>query len=257
MAKFNKDSFGGTMGVVLAVSLLCSVVVAGAAVGLKSAQNKQKAIDKQKNILQAAGLLSGSQQVDVAKLYAERVESRVVDLATGEYVQDMKSFDARAAAKDPAQSVKIPKEQDIASIQTRAKYAEIYAVKDANGNVEQYVLPMHGSGLWSIMYGFVAVKNDGNTINGLTYYEQGETAGLGGEIANPLWQKNFVGKKLYDDSGSLKIYVGRGGSKDREHGVDGLSGATQTTKGVNNSFKYWFSENGYAPFLEKIKAGAK
>ncbi len=195
MAKFDKDSFGGTMEIVVAVSLLCSVVVAGAAVGLKSTQNEQKALDKQKNILQAAGLLSDS-KADVKKLYAERIEPRVVDLATGDYVEGVKDFDARAAAKDPAQSIKIPKEQDIASIQTRAKYAEVYLVKDTSGKVEQIVLPMHGSGLWSIMYGFVAVKNDGNTINGITYYEQGETAGLGGEIANPLWQKNFVGKKI-------------------------------------------------------------
>lgn len=258
MAKFDKDSFGGTMEMVVAVSLLCSIVVAGAAVGLKSTQNEQKALDKQKNILQAAGLLSGSSnKADVKKLYAERVESRVVDLATGDYVSDVKDFDARAAAKDPAQSIVIPKEQDVASIQTRAKYAEVYLIKDPAGKVEQIVLPMHGSGLWSIMYGFVAVKNDGNTINGVTYYEQGETAGLGGEIANPLWQKNFAGKKLYDDSGSLKIRVARGASADAAHGVDGLSGATQTTKGVNNSFKYWFSENGYAPYLNKIKAGAK
>lgn len=101
---------------------------------------------------------------------------------------------------------------------------------------------------------FCGGKADGNTINGLTYYEQGKTAGLGGEIANPLWQQNFVGKKLYDDSGSLKIRVARGASADAEHGVDGLSGATQTTKGVNNSFQYWFSENGYLPYLNKIKA---
>ncbi len=168
MAKFDKDSFGGTMEIVVAVSLLCSVVVAGAAVGLKSTQNEQKALDKQKNILQAAGLLSDS-KADVKKLYAERIEPRVVDLATGDYVEGVKDFDARAAAKDPAQSIKIPKEQDIASIQTRAKYAEVYLVKDTSGKVEQIVLPMHGSGLWSIMYGFVAVKNHGNTITGITY----------------------------------------------------------------------------------------
>lgn len=210
-------------------------------------------MDKQKNILQAAGLLSGSLK-DVKALYGERVEARIVDLATGEYVSNIQDFDARAAAKDPDQNVSIPKSEDIAGIQTRAKYAEVYLVKDAAGKVEQIVLPIHGSGLWSIMYGFVAVKADGNTINGLTYYEQGETAGLGGEIANPLWQQNFVGKKLYDDSGSLKIRVARGASADAEHGVDGLSGATQTTKGVNNSFQYWFSENGYLPYLNKIKA---
>ncbi len=253
MAKFDKDSFGGTITVVVAVSLLCSVIVASAAVGLKSAQNEKKLLDKQRNILGAAGLLS--EGVDVPKLYAERVEPRIVDLATGEYVEGVKDFDARAAAKDPQQNVRIDPEADVAGIQARAKYAEVYLIKDDAGKTGQIVLPMHGSGLWSVMYGFVAVKPDGNTINGLTYYEQGETAGLGGEIANPLWQKNFVGKKLYNEQGDVAIRIGKGASADKEHGVDGLSGATMTTKGVQGSFQYWFSQNGFGPYLAKIKAG--
>lgn len=253
MAKFDKDSFGGTLAVVVVVSLLCSVIVAGAAVGLKPAQNEKKLLDKQRNILGAAGLLSDG--IDVTKVYAERVEPRIVDLATGEYVEGIKDFDARAAAKDPQQSVKIKSEEDLAGIQTRAKYAEVYLIKDDAGKTGQIVLPMHGSGLWSVMYGFVAVRPDGNTVNGLTYYEQGETAGLGGEIANPLWQKHFVGKKLYNDQGNVAIRIGKGASADKEHGVDGLSGATMTTKGVQGSFHYWFSQNGFGPYLAKIKAG--
>lgn len=253
MAKFDKDSFGGTLAVVVAVSLLCSVIVAGAAVGLKPAQNEKKLLDKQRNILGAAGLLSDG--TDVPKVYAERVEPRIVDLATGEYVEGVKDFDARAAAKDPQQNVRIKPEEDLAGIQTRAKYAEVYLIKDDSGKTGQIVLPMHGSGLWSVMYGFVAVKPDGNTINGITYYEQGETAGLGGEIANPLWQKHFVGKKLYNEQGDVAIRIGKGASSDKEHGVDGLSGATMTTKGVQGSFHYWFSQNGFGPYLAKIKAG--
>ncbi|MBF0803057.1 MULTISPECIES: Na(+)-translocating NADH-quinone reductase subunit C [Neisseria] len=253
MAKFDKDSFGGTLAVVVAVSLLCSVIVAGAAVGLKPAQNEKKLLDKQRNILGAAGLLSDG--LDVPKVYAERVEPRIVDLATGEYVEGMKDFDARAAAKDPQHSIKIKPEEDSAGIQTRAKYAEVYLIKDDSGKTGQIVLPMHGSGLWSVMYGFVAVRPDGNTINGLTYYEQGETAGLGGEIANPLWQKHFAGKKLYNDQGGVAIRIGKGASSDKEHGVDGLSGATMTTKGVQGSFHYWFGQNGFGPYLAKIKAG--
>ncbi len=253
MAKFDKDSFGGTLAVVVAVSLLCSVVVAGAAVGLKPTQDEKKLLDKQKNILAAAGLFSDG--IDVQKTYSEKVEPRIVDLESGQYVEGIEHFDARAAAKDPKQNVRIDPEADKAGIQTRAKYAEVYLVKDASGKTEQIVLPMHGSGLWSVMYGFVAVKPDGNTINGLTYYEQGETAGLGGEIANPLWQKQFVGKKLYNDKGEVAIRVAKGASANAEHGVDGLSGATMTTKGVQGSFDYWFSQNGFGPYLAKVKAG--
>ena len=253
MAKFDKDSFSGTLIVVVAVSLVCSVVVASAAVGLKPIQSEQRLLDKQRNILGAAGLLKAD--TDVPKLYAERVEPRVVDLASGDYVDNIENFDARAAAKDPQQSVRIDPEQDVAGIQTRAKYAEVYLVKDEAGKTSQIVLPMHGSGLWSMMYGFVAVQPDGNTINGLTYYEQGETAGLGGEIANPLWQKNFVGKKLYNDAGEVAITIGKGAAANADHGVDGLSGATMTTKGVQGSFAYWFSKNGFGPYLTKLKAG--
>ncbi|WP_274584384.1 Na(+)-translocating NADH-quinone reductase subunit C [Neisseria leonii] len=253
MAKFDKDSFGGTLAVVVAVSLLCSVVVAGAAVGLKPTQNEKKLLDKQKNILAAAGLFSDG--INVPETYNARIEPRIVDLDSGEYVEGIENFDARAAAKDPQQSIRIEPENDKAGIQTRAKYAEVYLVKDGSGKTEQIVLPMHGSGLWSIMYGFVAVKPDGNTLNGLTYYEQGETAGLGGEIANPLWQQKFVGKKLYNEQGEVAIRVAKGASANAEHGVDGLSGATMTTKGVQGSFDYWFSQNGFGPYLAKVKAG--
>ncbi|PJO77455.1 Na(+)-translocating NADH-quinone reductase subunit C [Neisseria brasiliensis] len=256
MAKFNKDSFGGTLAVVIVVSLVCSVVVAGSAVGLKPKQLEQKAKDKQSYILSVAGLLD--EKTDIAKTYSERIEPRVVDLATGEYVDNPpEGFDARSAAKDPQQNVRIAPEDDLASIKTRAKLADVYLVKDEGGKVEQIVLPMHGNGLWSVMYGFVSVKPDGNTLNGITYYEQGETPGLGGEIANPLWQQKFVGKKLYNEQGNVAIRVGKGAGADQEHGVDGLSGATLTTKGVQGTFDYWFGENGYKPYLAKLKAGAE
>ncbi|QEY24325.1 Na(+)-translocating NADH-quinone reductase subunit C [Neisseria animalis] len=255
MAKFNKDSFGGTLAVVIAVSLVCSVVVAGSAVGLKPIQNEQKARDKQSYILSVAGLLAAG--TDIPKVYAERIEPRTVDLATGEYVEAPAGFDARAAAKKPEESININPEDDFAGLKTRAKLAEVYLVKDESGKVNQIVLPMHGNGLWSVMYGFVSVRPDGNTINGITYYEQGETPGLGGEIANPLWQQKFVGKKLYNEQGNVAIRVGKGAGTDTEHGVDGLSGATLTTKGVQGSFNYWFGENGYKPYLAKLKSGAE
>ena len=149
MAKFNKDSFGGTVTVVVAVSLLCSVIVAGAAVGLKPLQTEKKLLDKQSNILSVAGLLQPG--TNVAQVYAERIEPRVVDLASGDYVDGVENFDARAAAKDPAQSIRINPEDDKAGIQTRAKYAEVYLVKDDVGKTSQIVLPMHGSGLWSVI----------------------------------------------------------------------------------------------------------
>lgn len=252
MAKFNKDSFAGTMLVVIGVSLVCSVIVAGAAVGLKSIQQEQKMLDKQRNILSVAGLLETN--TDVKKVFSERIEPKVVELATGDYVEVPAGFDSREAVKDPAQSIKINPEDDFANIKTRAKLSEVYLVKNESGTIDKIILPMHGNGLWSMIYAFVALETDGNTVSGITYYEQGETAGLGGEIANPVWQKGFVGKKLYNDTGQVAIRIGKGASADVNHGIDGLSGASLTTKGVQGSFKYWFSENGFGPYLKKVQA---
>lgn len=252
MAKFNKDSVGGTLTVVVLLSLICSLIVAGAAVLLKPAQDIQKALDKQKNILQAAGLMQPN--TNVQETYAKFIEPRIVDLATGDYVDGITNFDAKAAAKDATQNVVIEPADDKANIKVRAKYAEVYLVKDEAGKISQVVLPMYGNGLWSIMYGFVAVQPDANTVNGITYYEQGETAGLGGEIANPNWQKNFVGKKLFNANNEVALTVGKGASADKEHGIDGLSGATLTSNGVDGSFKYWFGANGFGPYLAKFKA---
>ncbi|TID24772.1 Na(+)-translocating NADH-quinone reductase subunit C, partial [Avibacterium paragallinarum] len=199
MAKFNKDSVGGTILVVVLVSLVCSIIVATAAVGLKPTQNEQKLLDKQKNILSVAGLLPAKAKgAEIKDLYAKNIEPKIVDLATGDYVNNITNFNARVAAKDPAESIAINPADDKAGIKVRAKYAEVYLVKDAQGKTSQIVLPIYGTGLWSVMYGFVSVAPDANTIKGITYYEQGETAGLGGEIANPNWQRHFVGKKLFN-----------------------------------------------------------
>lgn len=77
---------------------------------------------------------------------------------------------------------------------------------------------------------------------------------MGGEIGNPLWQQKFVGKKLFDGQGKLALHVGKDAGSDKEHGVDALSGASLTSKGVQGSFAYWFGENGYIPYLNKLKS---
>lgn len=259
MAKFNKDSIGGTITVVVLLSLVCSIVVSGAAVALKSKQDEQKALDVQRNILTVAGLMKEDKASVIQETYNKFIEPRLIDLATGEEVQatpeQINKFEPKDAIKDPAQSIEIAQADDKAGIKVRAKQARVYLVKDDAGQITQVVVPMYGRGLWSTMYGFVSVAPDANTIKGITYYDQGETAGLGGEIANPRWQAQFVDKKLFDEEGHLKFKIHKGSSNDKEHGVDGLSGATLTTNGVQGSFNYWFSENGFGPFLAKFKAG--
>ncbi len=254
MAKFNKDSVSGTISVVVLLSLVCSVIVAGSAVLLKSTQEEQKALDKQKNILSVSGLLK--KDSNIQEIYAKNIEPKFVDLNTGDYVQGPANFDVKTAVKDPKQSTALTAEEDKAGIRIRANLAEVYLVKDDAGNVNQIVLPIYGRGLWSTMYGFVSIQPDGNTVNGITYYEHGETPGLGGEIENPRWQAQFAGKKLLNEQGQPALHVGKGASNDKEHGIDGISGSTLTSNGVDNSFKFWLGQKGFGPYLAKLKAGA-
>lgn len=256
MAKFNKDSISGTISVVVLLSLACSVIVAGSAVLLKSTQEEQKQLDKQKNILSVAGLLqNGTKNNQIKDLYAKNIEPRCVELDSGNYVDCPANFDVKSAVKNPAQSQRIAAEDDKAGIRTRANLAEVYLVKGANDQVSQIVLPVYGRGLWSTMYGFLSIQPDGNTVNGITYYEHGETPGLGGEIENPRWQEQFKGKKLLNEQGQPALHVGKGASSDKEHGIDGISGSTLTSNGVNNSFKFWLGQKGFGPYLAKLKAG--
>ena len=235
-------------------------MVSTAAVALRPLQQKNAVEDVQRNILSVAGLLDGAANIQEA--YGQFIEPKLVDLNTGEFVDQTEAgqtpaqYNQRSAAKDPAQSVKLNAEQDLAKIIRRANVATVYLVKDANDNIEKLILPVHGNGLWSMMYAFVAVETDGNTVSGITYYQQGETPGLGGEIENPNWRAQFEGKKLFDDNNQPAIRVVKGGATPGDiHGVDGLSGATLTGNGVQHTFDFWLGDMGFGPFLAKVRKG--
>ena len=249
----NNDSIKKTLFVVIALSLVCSIIVSTAAVVLKPKQQNNAVLDQQTKILEVAGVdLEG----DIPALYAENIEPRLVDFATGDFVDgDASAYDQRKAAKDPAQSIKLSAEEDIAKILRRANTGTVYLVKDG-AETTKVIIPVHGNGLWSMMYAFVAVETDGNTVSGITYYEQGETPGLGGEVENPTWRAQFVGKKLFDENHKPAIKVVKGGAPEgTEHGVDGLSGATLTSVGVQHTFDFWLGDMGFGPFLAKVRDG--
>ena len=130
--------------------------------------------------------------------------------------------------------------------------------KDDNGELSKIILPIHGYGLWSTLYGFLALEPDVNTIAGLGFYEHAETPGLGGEVDNPKWKGIWPGKKLFDEDGELAISVIKGtvdsGAAGAQHKVDGLAGATLTTNGLHNLVRFWMGENGFGPYLSAMKA---
>lgn len=255
-----RDTVGKTFGVALAVCLVCSVLVSAAAVSLRPTQSVNKALDKKRNILLAAGLLKEGESAGAARineLYGN-IEARVVDLSTGQYADvSAGEFDARKAAVDPAQSEAIAPAKDLAGIKRRAKLSDVYVVSDGK-RIRKVILPVNGKGLWSTLYGFLALDaKDLNTIRGLVYYEHAETPGLGGEVDNPNWKALWDGKKAYGENGEVRIEVIKGqvvpGNPAAQHQVDGLSGATITARGVKNMLQYWLGEEGFAPYLDKLR----
>ena len=255
LSALSNDSIAKTFIVALLLCLVCSVLVSVAATLLKPQQQRNKLIDLQKNILSVAGLTDETQTIEQR---FESIESRLVDLDTGDFTSelDVEKYNQRKAAKDPAQSIDLNTDQDIASIGRRAKIGKIYLVKN-NDVVTKVIIPIKGYGLWSTLYGFVALQTDGRTIEDVTFYEHNETPGLGGEIQNRSWQQSWKGKLIYDEQGSPAFRVTKGiAAKDAKFEVDGLAGATITSDGVTNLVRFWVGENGFGPFLKKFAENA-
>ena len=250
------ESVGKTLLVAFLVCVVCGVVVATAAVSLRPVQNENKLIDKRMNILLAAGMYDASQDVNEQ---FKSIERKFVDIDSGDYVEMPESYDQRTAAKDPAQSERLSGDVDIAGIKNQAEVAEVYLARGDNGELSRIILPVHGYGLWSTLYGFLALEPDANTVAGLGFYEHGETPGLGGEVDNPKWKALWEGKKLYGDQGEVEIQVIKGtvesNTPNAEHKVDGLAGATLTSKGVSNLLLFLVGENGFGPYLKRMRQG--
>lgn len=242
-----KETLGKTVGVVVAVCLVCSIIVSSAAVGLRDLQQTNAAIDKKSNIVEAAGLLDIAAG-DIAGTFNKYIEERFINLETGQYVEKpMEGYDMYKEAKNPEFSVKVTG-SNVGFLQ-RASIANLYIVKNDAGEVTRLVLPVHGSGLWDLMYGLLALDADGNTVRELVYYQHKETPGLGGEIQNPSWKAKWDGKKIFSD-GDVAIQVNKGDNSGDQYAVDALSGATLTSNGVQNTLTYWMGENGYGPYLK-------
>lgn len=257
----SNDSTMKTITVAAFLCVACSVLVSTAAVMLKPTQVKNKRLDVKKNLLLAAGLLESPKatEAQIKDAYSQ-VEAKLIDLATGEEVTDMdpNAFDLEKADKDPKMAIKIDSSEDIARIKTRSKVRPVYLIKNG-GQVSQIILPFHGKGLWSTMYGFLSLAPDTQTVKGIGFYQHGETPGLGGEIENKKWQASWEGKKVLSSDYKPTIDILKGAVDPNMAGVeskiDGLSGATLTSDGVEASVNYWVSNNGYGKFLAKFRAG--
>lgn len=250
-----RDSTLGTFMVALVLCLVCSSIVAVAAVMLKPLQDYNKELDRKKNILLSAGLCEKSASAkDVDSVYEESIVARLVNLETGELVGediDPATYDAKKAAKDADLQVAVQPEGGLPGIKFREPYAFVYEIQKS-GQTDGYILPIYGKGLWSTLYGFIAVGADRQTVRGITFYAHAETPGLGGEVDNQRWKDLWPGKQAYAENGDVALTVLKGKAEaDDPHAVDGLSGATITTKGVDRLVQYWIGPDAFGRYLSQ------
>lgn len=239
-------------GFAAVLCLICSILISVANVGLRERQEVNKQLDKQKSVLLAAGLIHPGEKVNRAQIETlfSNIKSRIVDLSTGQLLVDL---DGATFDEESVESMAAP--ANTAGIRTLPKQIRIYEVFD-DAALSMFVLPIEGQGLWSTMYGFLALDADTRTIRGIIYYDQGETPGLGGEVVNPKWTALWPGRLAYDDSWmpAIEVVKGAAGSvEEAPYGVDGLSGATITSRAVTEMLRFWLGDEGYAPFLKQFR----
>ncbi|MBL6722396.1 MAG: NADH:ubiquinone reductase (Na(+)-transporting) subunit C [Candidatus Margulisbacteria bacterium] len=212
----------------LGLCMLCSFLLTNAATMLKPLQQKNQAIDQQKNILKVLGVIDTADGVDaddIGHLYATHIQQKWVN-----------------------------KDGDIVDTETNHPIF-LYMKKR---QVEAFAIPIAGYGLWSMLYGYFSIEGDGETVRGITFYQHGETPGLGAEVEAQWFQDNFVGKKIATAAGEFtSIGIVRGKVKDvvpagkAPHYVDGISGATITSKGVETFLKEGLKH--YEPFSKRLR----
>lgn len=255
-----KDSPLRALLTVLVTAVVCSTIVSASVVLLRPVQLSNQLLKRSGNVMQLSGLLPAGGAVEDDQLLSlfRSLDARVVDIDGASFDPDTDpyTFDARKAVGDPELSVAIAPAEDRAKLGRRSRYQVAYLVW-RDGALERLILPIQGAGMWSMLYGYVAVGSDLNTLAGVIFYEQNETPGLGDQITQEYWESQWGGKRLFDETGAMLFHVAEGpvtpGSAAADFQVDALTGATVTANAVTALMQYWFGPSGYAPLLQRLR----
>ena len=255
-----QHSVGYTVLFAAGVCLVCSLFVATTSVLLRGRAAENVLLDKRQKVLVVAGLLTPGDDLsreETNRLFEKNLVPKLVDLASGVYADDPApgAYDQRKAARDPERSHEAP--ANAAKVRRVPNQGLVYLIKPGD-EVEGVIIPVEGLGLWGTLYGYLALNPDARTIQGLTFYEHKETPGLGGEVDNPRWKERWKGRLVYDRSGRpvLNVKKGMAGPPELDpYNVDGLSGATITSRGVGNLVRFWLGKNGFGPYLKAARIG--
>ncbi len=246
--------------VVLLVALVASFLVSASVVILRPIQLNNQLLDRSTNIMKISGLLPVEGEISDEEMLSlfKSLDARIVDIDAAVFVTgvDPYKFDSRKAVNDPETSVLIPSEFDRATLGRRSSQTLVFLVWNGD-ELTRIILPIYGNGMWSVMYGYIALESDFNTIADMTFYEQNETPGLGDQITHPDWLAQWRGRQIYDDHDDLRFAVAitrvDPGSLSAPYEVDALTGATVTANAVTALVHYWFGEHGYRPFLRHLQ----
>ena len=233
----------------LIACIACAVIVSVTAVSVRPEQNLNIENEKKLKILAAAGIVTNEVDKEFSK-----IETLYIDFVSNQLIQIEGNYDHIKASASAESSSIIPKKQDIAILKRRENVAPIYVWFSEEEQIQKVVLPIRGYGLWGTLYGYISLDADLNTVKGIEYYDHKETPGLGGEVDSPAWKSDWNGKKVYNSSGEVILYVTKGPSSE-DYEIDGISGATLTSNGVTNMIRYWLGENGYGPVLQQLREG--
>ena len=251
MSKLNKNSSGYIFGFALLVILVCGVLLSIVSGALAEKQKEEKELERKMFILKSSlgDEIAGLTKLEVAEIYSQRVEEKILNSrgedVAGKTVGDValrkeyKKLDKSGKLKD-GEEINLP----------------LYLVKDKDKKeIQFYVMPIYGFGLWDNIWGYTALQSDMNTIKGMVLDHKGETPGLGANITDADVQNRYQSKKIYNETGKLVSVIMQKGEgndySDDPHSVDGMSGATLTADGVNNMLSSYLRL--YQPFLETVK----
>lgn len=239
---------------VILFSVILTVVLGGllaaTSEGLGPIQKKSIELDTKKQILGA--VLEVTSEMDVIETYNKAIKSEVVDYEGNIVTENSEGKELIA------ENVSVEKEFKKVPEERLYPIFKFYG-KDGGEEIESYILPVYGSGLWDNIWGFIALDTEGKTIKGAVFAHAGETPGLGARITEDGVQARFEGKKLYNDQGelvSVKMLKGESNAESKldEHHVDGMSGATITGNGLNDMLQNYFKH--YQSYFNKKGATA-
>ncbi len=224
----NSNVYIITYSVVMVV--IVAVLLSLAAIGLKPRQDANILNEKKTQIVKALGY-------DATVSYDDVVAEAALLNAEGAVVNNdvAKVFEALQSVKDSRDAGEFP------------------IFKATDGSV---VVPLYGAGLWGPIWGYVALAPDMNTVKGIVLDHQGETPGLGAEIATAKHQAMYVGKTVFEGEELVGVTLKKGGAAEGAmHEVDAITGGTKTSDGVSAMIKDCLVS--YKPYFEAVKAAAE